>query len=105
MKNPFSSLLLDVVDNDKEKLDKLQSIILREKLKFDKKGPCVICWTVVGGILGGFLVFLSLFIYSESNSFYTRKGLDEMMKKYVGYTTWDKLLVKDLFTPSFEWNS
>lgn len=28
-----------------------------------------------------------------------------MSIKYLGYTTWDKLLIKSLFTPSYDFNS
>ena len=104
--NPFSSLLLNVIDADKEKIDKLELLLKSQQLKFKKKRPCYYCWTFVGLTIGALFGFVSFNYYKFTHfSIYNRAGLDGLSKKYFGYSTWDKLLIGNLFTPSYDWNS
>jgi len=97
---------MKVIDDDKEKLDQVEIILKSQRNKFKKKRPCVYFWTIIGLGLGTLFALFSIFQYKSLNfAIYNRKGLDDLTKKYLGYTTWDKLLVKSLFTPSFDYNS
>ena len=55
--------------------------------------------------MGALFGIYSLNLYKLKYSLYNRKGLDDLTNKYMGYSTWDKLLIKSLFTPSFDYNS
>ena len=97
---------MNVIDADKEKIDKLELLLKSQQLKFKKKRPCYYCWTSVGLCIGALFGFISFNYYKFSHfSIYNRAGLDGLSKKYFGYSTWDKLLIGNLFTPSYDWNS
>jgi patatin-like phospholipase/acyl hydrolase len=95
-----------VIDSDRDKLYKLDLLLISQQLKFKKARPCYQFWTFVGLLLGAVFGLITFHSYKSCNfSIYNRAGLDGLSKKYMGYSTWDKLLIGNLFTPSYEWNS